>query len=48
MALETKLEKQQTRQRNHEVRTAEEMRARHMKAMISAQKQQAAQQRELN
>ena len=47
-ALETKMEKEATRQRNHEQRANEENKARHMKNMILAQKQQAAQQRELN
>jgi len=45
--LETKMEKEATKQRNQQ-RAMEENKARHMKNMILAQKQQAAQQRELN
>ncbi len=48
VALETKAEKEAVRQRNFEQRQQEENKARHMKHMILAQKQQAAQQRELN
>lgn len=42
------MEKEAVRQRNLEQRQMEENKARHMKHMILAQKQQAAQQRELN
>jgi len=42
------MEKEATKQRNQEQRAMEENKARHMKNMILAQKQQAAQQRELN
>ena len=48
MANETKAEKEMARQRNMEQRQAEENRARNMKYMIQAQKQSAAEQRQMN
>ena len=46
--METKAEKEMTRMRNNEQRANEQARAQNMKNMIMAQKQQAAQQREMN
>lgn len=48
MAQETKAEKRMAQLRNNEQREQEETRARNMKNIIQAQKQQAAQQREIN
>ena len=48
IAAETKAEKQMARMRTNEQRAQEEARARNMKDMIQAQKQQAAEKRQFD